>query len=175
MKSLLLNLDGTPLNFISPLRALDLVAKGKAEPVVVDVGPSSWEERLTTPTTSYPAFATVRLLRKIQLSWSTPRFRKCVLFNRDGWRCQYCGSGLDWKSVTIDHVLPRCRGGGTSWKNCVTSCKKCNLKKGPRTPHEAGMRLRKVPAEPAFQHFWDMPEVGRSGWHADWKIFIRVA
>lgn len=175
MKSLLLNLDGTPLNFISPLRALDLVTKGKAEPVLVDDGPSAWSQSLTTPTKSYPSFATIRLLRKVHRTWPAPKFRKCVLFNRDGWKCQYCGVGLDWRSVTIDHVIPRSRGGSTSWKNCVASCKKCNLRKGPRTPHEAGMRLRKDPSDPNFQHFWETPEINRLSWHVDWRMFLLTA
>lgn len=173
-QALLLNSDWTPLNFVSSVRALSLLFKGRAELIAVGDGPSVWPEGLTTPTTCYEAPATIRLLRRIPKSWPVPRFRKRVLFNRDGWKCQYCGTGLDWRSVTIDHVVPRAYGGATSWKNCVTSCKRCNTAKGSKTPTEAGMKLIKQPSEPNVQHFWEVHEVNRKSWHPDWHIFFDV-
>lgn len=172
MKTLLLNSDWTPLNFVSPVRALSLLFKGRAELIAVSDGPSIWNDALTTPSTSYEAPATIRLLRRIPTNWPTPRFRKRVLFNRDGWKCQYCCVKLDWNTVTIDHVLPRSRGGQTSWKNCVAACKKCNIAKGSRTPNEAGMKLVKNPSDPAVNHFWETADSVRSSWHDDWRVFF---
>jgi 5-methylcytosine-specific restriction endonuclease McrA len=110
------------------------------------------------------------LLERVNRRYTAPRFRKWVLFNRDDWQCQYCGVDLDPKTITIDHVVPRSRGGGTSWKNCVSSCKKCNWKKGSQLLSETGMQLKKKPAEPSVVHFW-VPET-RVAWHPDWSTFF---
>jgi len=80
------------------------------------------------------------------------RFSKDVLFARDGGRCQYCDRELARGISTIDHIMPRSRGGDTSWENCVTCCPTCNVKKGNRTPTEAGMCLLSLPAKPRPQH-----------------------
>ena len=67
------------------------------------------------------------------------------VFARDGYECQYCGSG---SHLTMDHVVPRSRGGGSSWDNVVTSCAPCNLRKGNRLPHEIDMHPRTAPRPP---------------------------
>jgi 5-methylcytosine-specific restriction endonuclease McrA len=67
------------------------------------------------------------------------------VFKRDEYVCQYCSIELDSTTATIDHVLPRCRGGKHEWNNIVTCCLKCNRKKGNKTPHEANMPLNKIP------------------------------
>ena len=67
------------------------------------------------------------------------------IFKRDDYTCQYCEIKLDSETATVDHVLPRCRGGKHEWKNVVTCCLKCNHKKGDKTPNEANMPLRKTP------------------------------
>jgi 5-methylcytosine-specific restriction endonuclease McrA len=70
-----------------------------------------------------------------------------ALFARDGWRCVYCGEG--GVRLTLDHVVPRSRGGDSVWENVVTSCAPCNLRKGNRLLGEAAMVLRKAPKPPA--------------------------
>ena len=67
------------------------------------------------------------------------------IFKRDDYTCQYCEIKLDSETATVDHVLPRCRGGKHEWQNVVTCCLKCNRKKGDKTPNEANMPLRKTP------------------------------
>jgi 5-methylcytosine-specific restriction endonuclease McrA len=170
-KALLLNADYTPLHFISDSRAFSLVYKGRAE--VLDMGGklSVWDdEYFRTPSMTFGIPATVRLLSRVSRKWSPPRFRKKAIFNRDSWQCQYCQTLLHRSSVTIDHVYPRSRGGSNSWKNCVTSCKSCNRKKGSKTPAEAGMSLLKQPIEPSPFHFWDLAK--GNIWHDDWTTFI---
>jgi len=86
-----------------------------------------------------------------------PLTRRTVLA-RDRYTCQYCGS--PWpatggaqpgkRHLTVDHVLPRCRGGQTTWDNVVAACEPCNRRKGDRTPEEAGMRLLSRPARPRY-------------------------
>lgn len=78
-----------------------------------------------------------------------PKFSSRSLWQRDGGRCQYTGRRLDQGEGNIDHVMPRSRGGETSWENCVISAREVNSRKADRTPEEAGMRLLKVPREPA--------------------------
>lgn len=174
-RTLLLNSDWSPLNFVTPVRALNLLLKGRAEVISMGERPSVWEERMTSPSRSFEIPATLRLVDRVNKRIGPPRFRKWVLFNRDDWQCQYCGIKLDWHTVTIDHVTPRSRGGLTSWKNCVTSCKKCNWKKGAHTPPEAGMHLRKNPVDPHLQHFWETPDFGSRSWHSDWRVFLPAA
>ena len=70
-----------------------------------------------------------------------------ALFARDGWRCVYCGTSGG--RLTLDHVIPRSRGGDSTWENVVTSCAPCNLRKGNRLPHEIHMELPARPRPPA--------------------------
>ena len=171
--SLLLNSDWSPLNFVSGVRALNLLFSGKAEIISLNEGKdqSIWEE-VKTPNRVYHIPATIRLLNRVTRRYTTPRFRKRVLFNRDNWQCQYCGIDLDWESITIDHVYPRSRGGLTTWHNCVASCKKCNLKKGSRTLAETGMILKRNPVDPKIVHFWETH--GQKVWHPDWSVFLNL-
>lgn len=169
-KVLLLNTDWSPLNFVSGIRALNLLLKGRAEVISSGDKPSLWDESFTTPNKSYQLPATVRLLERVNRRYTAPRFKKRVLFNRDNWQCQYCGVKLDWATITIDHIVPRCRGGITSWKNCVASCRRCNMKKGARLLPETGMQLRKNPTEPKVAHYWEFSHV--SNWHTDWDTFF---
>jgi len=81
------------------------------------------------------------------------RFSREGLFLRDSGTCQYCMKPLDRKECTIDHVLPRSRGGKTDWDNCVISCHKCNNDKGNQTPIEAGMNLLSLPHKPGGQNY----------------------
>lgn len=168
---LLLNATWEPLHFISEMRAIALLVKGRAELINVNGNSLSlWDEFWRSPTTAIQVPATLRLLTRITKKWKPPRFRKKVLFNRDNWECQYCKSGLNYMTITIDHILPSSRGGGTSWHNCVSACKTCNRKKGCKTPDEAGMRLLSSPKEPETFHFWDT--VRTSIWHNDWDSFF---
>jgi len=170
-RALLLNADYTPLHFISDTRAIMMLYKGRAEPVEINGKLSVWDGcSFNTPNTEFQVPATIRLIRRINKSWKPPRFRKKVLFNRDGWKCQYCKTELHWHDITIDHVQPKSRGGGTSWKNCVSSCRSCNRKKSNKTLAESGMSLIKQPLEPNPLHFWDMTK--NSSWHDDWEMLI---
>lgn len=171
-RALLLNADWAPLHFVSDIKALYLVMKGRAEVINgMDGKLSIWEESFTSPTIKIPIPATLKLHKRVNKRWKPPRFRKKVLFNRDNWQCQYCGTPLTHTSVSIDHVLPSSRGGGTTWKNCVTACKPCNKKKANKTPDEAQMYLMKTPDQPTAFHFWDA--MRSTAWHSHWDCFIK--
>lgn len=176
-RALLLNADYTPLHFVSDIDAITLFYKGTAEVVHgLDGEPAVWKgpdgEPLVfrSPSTAIAVPATMRLLHRVHKKWKPPRFRKRVLFNRDGWKCQYCGVRLHANSVELEHVLPSSRGGRTSWLNCVASCHACNKRKANRTPEEAGMPLLRRPATPTALHFWDAMKSDH--WHDSWESYI---
>lgn len=77
-------------------------------------------------------------------------FSRRNLFNRDKHICQYCGKHPGSDSLTVDHVMPKSRGGDSSWTNCVLACIDCNFRKANRTPEEAGMKLRRQPVKPKW-------------------------
>jgi 5-methylcytosine-specific restriction endonuclease McrA len=90
----------------------------------------------------------IRLLSYERVPKQTIRFNRRNIFARDSNRCQYCGKKFSTSELSLDHVVPRSRGGETSWENIVCSCVRCNVKKGGRTPVEAHMRLVKAPVKP---------------------------
>lgn len=77
-------------------------------------------------------------------------FSRRTIYRRDGNTCQYCGLKPGTAELSIDHVLPRSRGGKTTWENCVLCCTNCNRKKADKTPEEARMKLRRKPVKPKF-------------------------
>ncbi len=81
----------------------------------------------------------------------TVAFSRRNVFQRDKYTCQYCGVQPGSDELTVDHVLPRSRGGMSTWENCVLACVECNKRKANRTPDQAGMRLRRKPARPAWK------------------------
>lgn len=90
----------------------------------------------------------VRLLRYDRLPKNTVKFNRRNIFLRDEHRCQYCGERFPTHRLSLDHVLPRSRGGPTNWENIVCACLDCNVRKGGRTPGEARMHLIRSPAKP---------------------------
>ncbi len=90
----------------------------------------------------------VRLLNYDRLPRRALRLNRHTVFARDGHRCQYCGRRFPTGELSLDHVLPRSRGGKTTWENVVCACLDCNVKKGGRTPQEAHMRLVVPPIRP---------------------------
>ena len=88
-----------------------------------------------------------------------PAFTRFNVFLRDAFSCQYCGERHPTHDLTFDHVIPRSRGGRTTWENVVTACGACNLRKGSKLPRECHMHPRLVPAQPST---WELQENGRA-------------
>lgn len=146
MNILVLNADFQPLNVTSFKRGFNLVYKGKAEIVEYDSDrPVKIGEGKTL---KRPAI--IRLIRYIYVPFKKVPLSRYNVFRRDGYKCGYCRSDKD---LTLDHVIPRSRGGKNMWTNLVTCCKKCNAKKDNRTPREAGMKLRIKLYQPTYQQF----------------------
>lgn len=102
-----------------------------------------------------------------------PAFTRFNVFLRDRFTCQYCGDRFPTHDLTFDHVVPRSRGGRTTWENIVTACSDCNLRKGNRMPNSAGIRPLRVPARPS-SHL--LQEHGRAFppnfLHESWRDFL---
>jgi 5-methylcytosine-specific restriction endonuclease McrA len=108
------------------------------------------DDRLTTVGGALRVPRVLHLLRYDRAPRFTVRLTRKNLMLRDGQQCQYCGKRPSLRELNVDHVLPRSRGGGDCWENLVVSCRACNLKKGRRTPEEAGMRLLRLPQKPRW-------------------------
>jgi 5-methylcytosine-specific restriction endonuclease McrA len=138
---LVLNRNFEPLNVCRMKRAIGLIVVGKAE--VMENGRGV----IRTPTTVFPRPSVIRLAYMIKRPHPRVKLSKKELFRRDGYRCQYCGRPSS--HLTIDHVIPRHRGGMYSWENLVSACPACNRRKGGKTLQETHMRLLRQPFEPS--------------------------
>ncbi|MEK7703735.1 MAG: HNH endonuclease, partial [Myxococcota bacterium] len=98
------------------------------------------------------------------------RFSRHNIFSRDEHTCQYCGRALPRKQLNLDHVVPRSQGGKTNWENVVASCIACNVKKGGRTPRQAGMALRRTPQRPRWVDVVRPPSMRAR--YREWLPFI---
>ena len=139
---LVLNADFTPINTTTLLRGFVLVTKGKAE--ILKGG----EKPILTSVGEFVRPLIIRLLSYVNFRPVKSRVSRHKIYKRDNHECVYCGTKQD---LPIDHVIPRSRGGDNSWGNLVSCCKKCNSKKGNRTPEEANMKfIKKVEVPKTF-------------------------
>ena len=162
---LVLNANYEPLNVCTIRRAVGLIFADKASMLVNGRG------EIHTAQTIFPAPSVIRLERMIKRPRPSVKLNKQEVFRRDNYTCQYCGRGdLD---LTLDHVIPRDRGGPTTWENIVCSCIPCNTRKANRTPQEAGMHLIRKPKRPKWRPFLQV-HIGLD-YHDSWKHFLDVA
>jgi 5-methylcytosine-specific restriction endonuclease McrA len=138
---LVLNATYEPINVCTVRRAVVLLLKEKAE--VVER--SEWNLHSASQTIARPVV--IRLVTYVRIPRDTHRRKitRRAVFARDDWTCQYCGSR---SNLTVDHVIPRSKGGGSSWDNIVASCAPCNRRKGDALPRQVGMRPQKQPRIP---------------------------
>ncbi len=115
----------------------------------------------------------VRLLTYDRVPRNKIKFNRRNIFARDGNRCQYCGKKFPTGELSLDHVMPRSRGGGMSWENIVCACVRCNVRKGGRTPAEAGMKLIKTPVKPKTSPTLSLKLAHRK--YQSWKTFLNEA
>ena len=145
MDVLLLNASEEVLDIIDWVKAVKLLFAQKAEK------PYNHNDCYKIKTTSgdfeLPSVIILREYVRVPFFRSKSPSKRNV-YRRDGNRCQYCGCHLNSKNASLDHVMPRSRGGDNSWDNIVSACKPCNRRKSNRTPEEAGMHLHKRPVAP---------------------------
>ena len=142
---LVLNLDHYPIAVVPAQKAMVLLLMEKAQLL------SSYELlEIRTVSCSYAYPSVIRLAHYKHIPYKGVLLNRTNLFRRDRGQCQYCGSV---KQLTIDHVIPRSKGGKTSWTNLVTACNRCNVLKGDKTVEQVGMQLRIAPFTPSLSYF----------------------
>ncbi|WP_156680167.1 HNH endonuclease [Sphingomonas profundi] len=166
--ALVLNADYTPLSYY-PLSLWPWQTAIKAVFLErVDIV-SHYEREVHSPTHVMKLPSVIALRQYVKPS-QHPAFTRFNLFLRDRFACQYCGVTTE---LTFDHIVPRAQGGRTTWENVATACAPCNLRKGGRTPRQAGMKL----ALPAYRPTsWQLQEQGRSFppnyLHQSWRDWL---
>jgi 5-methylcytosine-specific restriction endonuclease McrA len=157
---LVLNSSYQPLNVVNVKRAVILVLKDKAEVL------EQREEALHSEKLSFAAPLVIRLVYLVKVPFRVrASISRRAVFARDHFACQYCGS----KAESIDHVIPRSRGGLHVWENIVAACRSCNTRKENRSPREAGLTLRSKPAAPQ-EGLWLLVAVGEI--HPTWMPYL---
>ncbi len=181
---LILNRNWQAIDVKTPAEAFAMMATGAASALDIEPGslrPVSWQEWLTLPMRDQDSgVGTARglvrsptilvLARYARMPRRRLSFSRRGLWQRDGGVCQYSGRHLAYEEANIDHVLPRSRGGATSWENCVLADQRVNHRKGDRTPEEAGLSLARPPQTPR-----ELPAtafIRNAHGIADWELFL---
>jgi 5-methylcytosine-specific restriction endonuclease McrA len=179
--TLVLNRSWVAISTTTVRQAMTLVCRGAARvihPVTCQVHDfKSWTDLKVAA--NEPHIRTVHLKIRIPevivlthndcMPRRTVPFSRRNLYRRDHSRCQYCGRRRSTADLSIDHVVPRSRGGRTTWENCVLSCIPCNVRKGNRPPAEAGMALVKHPIRPTWTPYLAIATAHR---RASWAQFV---
>ncbi|MDP3061870.1 MAG: HNH endonuclease [Chloroflexota bacterium] len=159
---LVLNQNYEPLNVCRVRRAMVLIDRGKAE--ILENGRGF----IRTPTLLLPVPSVIRLIYLIKRPRLPRRLTRREVFLRDHYTCQYCGRQT--RELTLDHVLPRHRGGQHRWENLVSACKACNHHKAGRTPQEAGMKPLQLPVMPSLAEYYLVYQHLES--HHEWRKYV---
>lgn len=180
---LVLNRNYQPVHVTSVRRALSLLYQGVAKAIDQQYKLYEFEDWAALSAADHEAIATVnrkiRVPRVVVLSAyeylpkGRVRFSRLNIYARDGDTCQYCSRQLPRSELNLDHVLPRSQGGKTSWENVVCSCVPCNLRKGGRTPEQAGMRLLRNPVRPRWTPLFR--GAARRVTYREWLPFLSMA
>jgi 5-methylcytosine-specific restriction endonuclease McrA len=160
-KVLVLNASYEPLNITGWRRAVILMLKGKAEQI---------EHNGKYLYRDFPLPTVIRLRQYVKVPYREIPLTRRNILNRDNHSCQYCGyTGSD---LTLDHVIPRSRGGVDSWENLTTACMRCNVKKGSRSPKEANLSLCNQPRRPHSSLHYEAASQINNGTHAEWRKYV---
>jgi hypothetical protein len=166
MRTLKLDCSFKPIQVIDTCEAFFLIWQGKAELVEIYEG-----EFLHSPSITVAAPCVISTLNYVDSSIIVLNCTKNNIFRRDSFCCQYCGKHLDKQYLTIDHVLPKSKGGGSSWENLVTCCRVCNQLKGSKLLAHTNLKLIKQPERPQNvlrQLFKDIPK------HPKWIPYLEA-
>ncbi|MFM9105876.1 MAG: HNH endonuclease [Chloroflexota bacterium] len=162
---LVLNQNYEPLNVCNVRRAIVLVFDGKAE-ILEHHG-----RAIASATRRWDAPSVIRMTYHIHRPRPRVKLTRREVFIRDGFTCQYCGR-IGGGDLTIDHVVPRSRGGRHSWDNLVSACKTCKHRKGGRLPNEARMTLRRQPVEPRASQYYTIERRLAGDLDLAWEKFL---
>ena len=145
MRTLVLNASYEPIHLVSWEEAMCMIVGEKADIVKAYEGK---QVRSAFETFEMPKIIKLRKYARVKKNLSMVRYSRRNIVLRDENTCQYCGKKTTGKDATLDHVVPKSRGGKSTWTNIVLSCHSCNNKKDNRTPEEAGMKLKRQPYKP---------------------------
>ena len=159
---LVLNQNYEPLNVSRVRRAVVLIMCGKAETLENDSG------MIHTADNAIPIPSVIRLVYMVKRPRPEKKLTRREVFQRDKYTCQYCGS--ETRELSLDHVIPRHRGGRHIWDNVVSACFRCNNRKAGRTPQEAGMRIIRQPFAPYVDGYYVPYEYVKR--YNGWQKFI---
>jgi len=146
---LVLNQNYEPLNICRARRAVVLIYQGKAEMLENGAGVVHSASQV------FELPSVIRLDSQVKRPRSQRKLTRLEIFNRDQYTCQYCGKQT--RQITLDHVIPKYRGGKHTWENVVSACVRCNRRKAGRTPAEATMKLLHTPAPPHNNTYFYIP------------------
>ncbi len=163
---LVLNANYEPLNVCTLRRAMALVLLGKAEVL------HHREAPLRTVRGDSKAPSILKMRYTVRRPMPELRLSRHSILARDNYVCQYCG--IKGKDLTIDHVVPRWAGGPHTWDNLVACCRRCNLKKGDKTPQQAHMKLARKPKRPHFVPYLSLPIYLKARTKEDWSMYLPV-
>jgi 5-methylcytosine-specific restriction endonuclease McrA len=161
---LVLNQNYEPLNVCNLRRAIVLVFDGKAEVLEAN------GKVVKSASRSFPAPSVIRMVYLIHRPRPRVKLTRREVFIRDGYTCQYCGRQSH--DLTIDHVVPRSRGGAHCWENLVSACKPCNHRKGGKLLGEARMHLRNEPREPRAGRYYTIERRIEGTVTQQWSKFL---
>lgn len=159
---LVLNQSYEPLNVCNLKRALVLLDRGKAEVL------EHAEGLLRSASQVFRRPSVIRLIYMIRRPRPTARLCRKEVFVRDGYTCQYCG--MRGRDLTLDHVIPRHRGGKHTWENLVSACRACNHRKGGKTLEQARMQLARPPFQPKVSTYYLLHRYLAS--FQEWRKFV---
>lgn len=169
--ALVLNADFRPMSYL-PLSiwSWQEALKAKYQDRVNII--AEYEQEVHSPSQTIKLPSVISLKSYVPMN-CTPAFTRFNVFLRDHFRCQYCNAKHKASDLTFDHVLPRSKGGHSSWENIVTACQKCNLKKGSRLLHQSGLSLQLEPRRPSYHQ---LQEYGRgfppNFLHESWADYL---
>lgn len=161
---LVLNQNYEPLNVCNARRAVVLVIDGKAEVL------ETHDSVISTCSSSFPYPSVIRLVYLVKRPRPRVKLTRKEVFIRDRFTCQYCGRQSS--DLTIDHIVPRSKGGVHSWDNLVSACRGCNHRKGGKTLGEARMALRRIPFEPSPGRYYTIERRIDARVYSAWEKFL---
>lgn len=160
---LVLNSNYEPLNVCNMRRAIALLLLGKADVLQLH------ERPILTSSGDFRGPSVLKMRYQVRRPMPQLRLSRHSILARDNYTCQYCASR---NNLTIDHVVPRWAGGPHTWDNLVACCRRCNLKKGDKTPAQAHMKLAKKPKRPHFIPYLSLPTYLKAQTNDEWRMYL---
>tara|TARA_B100000212_G_C27354201_1_gene525066 strand:- start:757 stop:1290 length:534 start_codon:yes stop_codon:yes gene_type:complete len=163
VKTLKLDISYRPIEIVDAVEALVLCLIGKAQAI------ENYKNEIKSVSDSFKLPAVIVLNRFVKYQFKIVAVHRREIILRDNNQCQYCSKQLSSEKLTLDHIIPKSKGGKNTWDNLVAACKKCNQKKGNKTLIEANMKLIRKPTKPKYDI---LRTVGKNQISELWKNYL---